>query len=870
MSSATADISQAIQTSHLVNAPGTEWSFWRWVCLRSTGFPFDGVLTLAAGPGLVSAAEEMIQAMQAAGCIRHQAIAEVNSELDALWSSGRWDDKETRKTLLKVRALLNSQKFPKALPQTFSLEIIGRLKEAIQRVDETEARFKEQYAKSSEQTSKAISKIASLPNFREALTWQNRGFVQRYLDWFTRKSLQGSSCNRDQRRHEETVASYWQRYCTKNDTIGFFGPVGWAQFVPEVEHLSVTLGEELVNFRKTYWEAWGIEALGAAILKQWNVRKWLVPILMPFVRATGLLLHHPVFGAIRLTARQAALVAACDGRSTARIIAQKLLRSSGTQFQTENDVYQTLSELVAKRLVFWDFIIPAGAYPEQALQTALQRIEDTNIRQSALALLEECEEAKRSIEAAAGQPEKLYPALDNLEQVFTRITGQSATRNHGQAYAGRTLVYEDCRRDVKVLLGSQCLQGLAQPLSLFLLAGRWFTVQIAEIYKNKMFQIFTQSAKASGSRTIEAAVLWAHAAPFFGEDAATLVAPVQAEFRRKWEQVLRLGTGREPVAYSYEEIRPRILKEFAASRPGWISARYHSPDIMIAAESEEAVQRGDCFFVLGETHISVNTLNASLFINQHPSPEELLDAVGQDLRGLDVVPVLPKFEIYGSRTTPSLIKKDSVMLEYLPNSFISDRSRSLPVSSMIVENRNGELVVATRDGSFCLRAVDLLGALLSPLVCDCFKIVAPRPHTPRISIDRMVIKRESWSFSPEELPFAQCADSAEIFLQVRQWAHTNNIPRFTFFKVPVENKPAYLDLDSPILVSIFAKLVRRTLDAGLPDAKVDLSEMLPTAEQLWLKDKNNQRYTSEFRMVAVDSALVPQSQMGRPYVTHSR
>jgi len=32
------------------------------------------------------------------------------------------------------------------------------------------------------------------------------------------------------------------------------------------------------------------------------------------------------------------------------------------------------------------------------------------------------------------------------------------TRNKGKAYAGRTLVYEDCRRDTEVLLGRKVLE----------------------------------------------------------------------------------------------------------------------------------------------------------------------------------------------------------------------------------------------------------------------------------------------------------------------------------------------------------------------------------------------------------------------------
>jgi len=83
----------------------------------------------------------------------------------------------------------------------------------------------------------------------------------------------------------------------------------------------------------------------------------------------------------------------------------------------------------------------------------------------------------------------------------------------------------------------------------------------------------------------------------FNEQRLKLMGPAQQEFQYKWERILRLGSGRETITYSYDELRPRVLREFAVNQPGWI-ARYHSPDIMIAATSEEAIQRGDCLFVM--------------------------------------------------------------------------------------------------------------------------------------------------------------------------------------------------------------------------------------------------------------------------------
>jgi hypothetical protein len=277
---------------------------------------------------------------------------------------------------------------------------------------------------------------------------------------------------------------------------------------------------------------------------------------------------------------------------------------------------------------------------------------------------------------------------------------------------------------------------------------------------------------------------------------------------------------------------------------------------MIAASGQEAIRKGDYFFVMGEVHVSVNTLGGSLFLTQHPSPQDLLDAVATDLGAWNVVPVTPRgspgHDDSGSRTANLLVPKSNFRLEYLPDSFITDRAQALPVSSLVLENQNGRLVARSRDGRFCTNAIDLVGGLLSVLVMDCFRIMAPRRHAPRISVDRLVIKRESWRFSPAELQFALCTDPAERFLQVRKWAGMEGLPHRAFFKVPVERKPAHVDFDSPILVDMFCKMIRRTLEANLPEAHVDLSEMLPTGDQLWLADSHDRRYTSEFRLVAVD------------------
>ncbi len=85
--------------------------------------------------------------------------------------------------------------------------------------------YDKEFADAAGRLSRGIAAIHADPRFREALTWQNPGLAQ-----FLRDHDAGPDAARrsKQRQRELVIANYLQRYCLKNDTIGFFGPVGWA------------------------------------------------------------------------------------------------------------------------------------------------------------------------------------------------------------------------------------------------------------------------------------------------------------------------------------------------------------------------------------------------------------------------------------------------------------------------------------------------------------------------------------------------------------------------------------------------------------------------------------------------------------------
>jgi hypothetical protein len=203
-----------------------------------------------------------------------------------------------------------------------------------------------------------------------------------------------------------------------------------------------------------------------------------------------------------------------------------------------------------------------------------------------------------------------------------------------------------------------------------------------------------------------------------------------------------------------------------------------------------------------------------------------------------------------------MISARDYLLEMSFDSVAAGGTKTLPIGRLCVERTARGLVVRTADHQLQFDILEAVGDLISDRIVNYFRIVAPARHTPRITIDRLVVSRETWWFAPSEIEFAFEKDEAYRFLAARRWARSHGLPRMMFYKSPVEVKPCFLDFDSPAYVNIFARMVRRAEESrqtggGGKDLLIALSEMLPAFEQSWLADAEGNRYTAELRLVAV-------------------
>lgn len=803
-----------------------------------------------AAPACAAAADEIMAAERSATDCKAETLALFRQAFDSTAD----EDKEARKALSRALSQLNKGRVPDLAGDRFG-DACRKLASAYAKVDDAQKSFKAEFGKGILGISSAIRDVAEDPYFCQAVLLQNRAAIQHVRHAFSTNPVEKRGSK--ERQKEELVASYLQRYCVKNDTIGFFGPVGWAKLGREVGDIAVAPGPEIVATSSIYFENWCIEALGEKIAENPAVRRWIAPRRSPDCYLDGATPHSSAGFLDALSSRQLAVLQLCDGERTGQQIAAALLGSS--DFVSDTEIYDLLAEFTNKKILAWAYDLPLVLHPEKLLRLLLNRIEDEEIRWAALVSLDRLEQARDNLAAAFGNVDRLNLAVQELEHVFEDVTSSACNRMGGKMYAGRTLFYQDCRRDVDIDVGPDVIESITPPLSLVLKSARWFSHRVAEVCREGFVKAHAKMARTRSGNTADVIQFakYLQLLLFSRNPATNILTPVLEDLQNRWKRILGSLPQARHVEYASADLKPLVNELFEAPGPGWPLARHHSPDVMIGANSIDAIRRGEYFFVLGEVHVCVNTLNNSMFVAQHPCPDEFAQAMASDFPEARPVLMVPRtFTRVTNRTADGWNSPHDYQIEVSQDSiYAGDRSQVIPVSAFVVKNLDNRVVVCTRDGRLQFDAIDFFAETLSRAAAasyDFMRVVGSDDHSPRITIDRMVVARESWRFQAQSLEFIHEKDEHLRYLQARRWMHRHNLPRFVFFKVAVEVKPFYLDFESLIYVEIFVKMIRKVLASDQAEEPVLVSEMVPDHGQLWLPDAKGNTYTSEFRLVVKD------------------
>lgn len=825
----------AARRDHLVGlAEG--WLLWKAACLRGAGLPVHWLERLAA-PQAAAAVDRLLEAEAAWEVARQRALEVCRAETAQLAP-------EPRKAFRRaIRALVRGRIPAAAGALAGQAGLFEAVAEAAAARDDASQRAEAAVAAARPHILSALQDIGREPLLREALVWQNRRALRESVDVLLRTDR--ATDNAERRRHEIALCNYVQRYCAKNDTIGFFGPAGWAHFADDGPALAMAPGPALLAERRLHFEYWAIDALSELLSRDEALRPWLAPRLHPSVRLEGDgTLHLPGRPPLRLPPPIVRLLAACDGRRAAADIAAGLAAGRSPAFASPDEALRQLSGLAQPGIVIWNAAVPIIPPADRWLRRLLEQVRDPEPRARALARLGALEKGRAAVEAARGDPDALDRAMAALEETFRQVTGSTATRHAGRAYGGRTILYEDCRRDVEVTLGPELRGRLGPPFALLLRGAQWYLHDIGRRFTACLDQVFDRLSAGGAPVDLHAMVL--NNAELWHRGAAIVDEAVDAHAAR-WQSVLACDEAAREVQFSVAELREPVAAAFPETTLHWPGARYHSPDLMIAAESAEAVAAGRYRLVLGEFNAGVNRLALPTLALLYPQPREITRFLDDDLQRPRIL-MLARRDSKGHRVTFDSTSPGDFHLTANDTPSWRAAGQVLPAGELVVERAPEGLVVRTRDGGRRFHMADLYSIILGPRYWHKISLLPARPHLPRVVFDDLVVARESWRFPCGDLAFAGAASPEQRFIGARRWKREANLPRWVFARFAFERKPVCVDFDSPVSLEAFAKLARRGAEEG---GEVAVSEMLPTPEQCWLADAAGNRYTSELRLAAL-------------------
>ncbi len=748
-------------------------------------------------------------------------------------------------------AILRSAGFPVTGLELLSARSLADAADAFGRGELSRAEYDAAFDSAAADLGQAVVQIAQDPRFRAALTWQNPGA----LEAATAIVRDGPDARRTERRRrrEEVVAKYWQRYCGKNDSVGFFGPFSWARCDDSPEAVRASPGPDLVRWQEVFFERWALVALARAVERDPATRRWLPVALQPHLTLDGATLLDPKAEPREMSSAAVALLRHCDGAGRAHDIAERAVAAGA--FRRIDDALAQLEELRSSEVVTWGIDLPYDLGAEEELVRRLGAIDDGAARQRAFGMLGELRSARE--EVAAADHDGLPAAIASLEERFEAVTGQPPRHSPGETYAGRTVVHVDAVRDVEVTIGAPVLARLAA-LEPLMRSSRWLTSRLAEEFTGLADSVYDEVVALQGSDEIPFAELWF---PMLEDVVATSThsGGVVAEFVRRWDRILDIG---EPdpsvvrVDRTATELNAAVDREMPADGPGWAGARIHSPDVHVCAAGPEALARGEFSVVLGEIHLGWAAFDTDFFRLGHDDPESLARAWRRDVPTGVVRQLNPDgWPRNCARNAEWMTHPEDVQLAFAPGAGVR-HDRLLPVTSLIVRRTPAGLEVSAPDGR-SWSVVEMFAGMLGISAFDSWKLAGQRAYTPRVVVDDVVVLRRTWRSTVAGTGLADAVGERERYLAVRDWAERLHLPDRVFVRLATELKPCYVDLTSPVFSRILCNLVRGARQRVDDAVEVVVTEMLPDAGDAWLTDAEGRTYCSEFRLQLVDPFTAP-------------
>lgn len=828
------------------------WRVLPLVILRHAGYPFADV-DLLARPDLADAASGVLghwrRAAECAAALISELRGQAHPLTGPLSSAAGMLSPVPEETIRRVLPSLGDS----------ARVALARYRDAIGSIDASLGDLCIRHEREVSATSADLRSAFADPWMQQMVLMSNDAVFPAFAQWL---ASDGRASARRTRKMTGLLTMYLQRITTKNDTNAHFGPFAIGRIDPAVE--GIHWRQRPFLERRAFLAYWAATAFARTLID--DADDGLIPqpaplaflvdgraLLFRFADGDGLPFPWQLRleSARELTTAELRLLELADGSRTVAEIAELIPASDRCS------VREMLAGLSGSGLLTLDVELPAGeADTLRTLERELRRLGRAP---------DAVTELRSELSAfAKADPARRVEILGRLKENFARQTAVAANRNSGRHYADRSIVFEDATGPVEGLaIGPQVSDFIVGELSVLydaLLVGPRIRInREREILRDWVAERFGRNARVPLGEVYRQ----------FTADQMGIALECDRVDREVADAGRQLAcdllAGHDPRAHEVT-VDPEKVREFVSRfprRPGAVC----NPDVMIGARGPSALAAGEFYGVVGDCHIlrdliSHGSFSPFLGAASAGVTQDVTDAYQATLEpGEILVDIVRRHQ-----------SKTSAQLD-LPIPHLEVSGRSPKPRDQVIQPR--EIYVQVDDGQISMRSdrvggsIRLMAAISgAPSIRHDPTAVFAYPRSlggglfdtvafsylPRIRCGRAVLCRRRWSLPAGRLQVLDLkrkwlTDDVRYFLFATALREEFGFPRRTFAKFSHEPKPIYVDWTSPLLIRQFARLARVMPD----DAHVEISEMLPGPEDLWL-DADGKPRTSEIRCAVVTGA----------------
>ncbi len=648
------------------------------------------------------------------------------------------------------------------------------------------------------------------------------------------------SRNTRTRERERHLLLYLQRVCAKNDSFSEYGPTSWGQADNAVAGIEFSTAPD-ITARETFLERWTAHAIAAAINLDPEVFPELRPRLHPNVRCLdGNVIFTDSGESMALDSAEQEMLERCDGITPVHALGAP-------------DVIHSLEE---RGVVRCAMEVPAmDPHAFLVLRDDVLAWRPGPVRERWLAFLQPLAALAERFASTSGTTER----LSILDEARARLHDLGIERKLGERslYSASNPIGEECFRRSDFRIHPALLDEVAQE------AAPWI-----DLWRDTYG--FVASRVAAGLRGILEKIPSRHGAvplpmflhacetarlPLTGPGLVVLAHLAFQEIKAAFRVVIEPHA--ELAEYELTAADCRFVRD-NFEYPQFDGYTYPSADLQLAAQSAEAVARGDYRWLLAELHPPVALLHHGAYWSC-PDHARLRQAF---VRLIDGKPNL-HFGFFAADFTAHTAVRIFDALPQHSNFVAPQRSnpawRTVPPAEaeVFVDAMSGDVGVRH------IRSHEFLGsfarAWLIPLGFHPFQF-GRSPHMPRLRCGRVIVQRRTWVVTHEELGVGDFTGiSRGLVLAIERLRAAKEWPRCIYAR-PTEQalrrsgvegrdkdtKPIFVDLESYLSLEMFHHAL---VKAG----ELEITEMLPAPEDLCWREAEGRR-TFELRTLVAPSS----------------